>query len=102
MAETADVLTSEHVKVVLPDLSAGCSMADMAHYDEAVDAWETIERATKGTKARIVPITYVNSSAAIKAFVGSKGGACCTSSNAAQVLIGHLRVVIRRLLRAKR
>ena len=85
MAETADVLTSEHVKVVLPDLSAGCSMADMAHYDEAVDAWEAIERATKGSHARVVPITYVNSSAAIKAFVGSKGGACCTSSNASQV-----------------
>ena len=85
MAETADILTSDRVKVVLPDLSAGCSMADMAQYDEAVEAWDAIERAAAGTKVRIVPITYVNSSAAIKAFVGSKGGACCTSSNAAQV-----------------
>ena len=85
MAETADVLTSDHVKVVLPDLSAGCSMADMAHYEDAVEAWNAIERATAGTSTRVVPITYVNSSAAIKAFVGSKGGACCTSSNASQV-----------------
>jgi quinolinate synthase len=85
MAETADVLTPDEVKVVLPDLSAGCSMADMAQYDEAVAAWDAIAAATKGTKTRVVPITYVNSSAAIKAFVGSKGGACCTSSNASQV-----------------
>jgi quinolinate synthase len=85
MAETADILTEEHVQVILPDLSAGCSMADMAGYEDAVDAWEFIERAVKSTRTRIVPITYVNSSAAIKAFVGSKGGACCTSSNAAAV-----------------
>jgi quinolinate synthase len=85
MAETADILTPDRVQVVLPDLSAGCSMADMAQYDEAVEAWDAIERAVEGTGTRVVPITYVNSSAAIKAFVGSKGGACCTSSNAAQV-----------------
>jgi len=85
MAETADILTDEGIDVVLPDLSAGCSMADMAQYDQAVEAWECIERAIAGTRTRVVPITYVNSSAAIKAFVGSKGGACCTSSNAAQV-----------------
>ncbi len=85
MAETADILTDDGVDVVLPDLSAGCSMADMAQYDQAVEAWECIERAVEGTPTRVVPITYVNSSAAIKAFVGSKGGACCTSSNAAQV-----------------
>ena len=85
MAETADILTPDSVNVVLPDLSAGCSMADMAQYDEAVEAWSAIERATVGAGVRIVPITYVNSSAAIKAFVGSKGGACCTSSNASQV-----------------
>ncbi|MBL9141697.1 MAG: quinolinate synthase NadA, partial [Phycisphaerae bacterium] len=91
MAETADILTDERVKVILPDLSAGCSMADMAAYDDAVEAWECIARATAGTRGstrartRVVPITYVNSSAAIKAFVGSKGGACCTSSNAAHV-----------------
>jgi quinolinate synthase len=85
MAETADILTPDRVQVVLPDLSAGCSMADMAQYDEAVEAWDAIGRAVAGTPTRVVPITYVNSSAAIKAFVGSKGGACCTSSNAAQV-----------------
>ncbi len=85
MAETADVLTPDDVKVILPDLSAGCSMADMAQYDDAIAAWDAIKAAVKGTKTRVVPITYVNSSAAIKAFVGSKGGACCTSSNASQV-----------------
>jgi quinolinate synthase len=84
MAETADMLTPEQVKVILPDLSAGCSMADMAHYDDAVDAWESIHAALRaeGWKGRIVPVTYVNSTAAIKAFVGSHAGACCTSSNA--------------------
>jgi len=85
MAETADILTADSVNVVLPDLSAGCSMADMAQYDDAVEAWSAIERATAGAGVRVVPITYVNSSAAIKAFVGAKGGACCTSSNASQV-----------------
>lgn len=87
MAETADMLTPEEVDVILPDLSAGCSMADMAQYDDTVEAWESIHAVLeeKGWKGRIVPITYVNSSAAIKAFVGSHGGACCTSSNADQV-----------------
>ncbi len=85
MAETADVLTPDDVKVILPDLSAGCSMADMAQYDDAIAAWDAIAAAVKDSKTRVVPITYVNSSAAIKAFVGSKGGACCTSSNASQV-----------------
>ncbi len=85
MAETADVLTEESVQVILPDLSAGCSMADMAAYDETVQAWEEIHEAlaaAKGPKQRVIPITYVNSTAAIKAFVGEHGGACCTSSNA--------------------
>lgn len=84
MAETADMLTPESVKVILPDLSAGCSMADMAHHDDAVDAWERIHSCLKdqGWTGRIVPITYVNSSAAVKAFVGERGGVCCTSSNA--------------------
>lgn len=87
MAETADMLTPDHVAVILPDLSAGCSMADMAQYDDTVEAWEAIRRVIKdaGLNARVVPITYVNSSAAIKAFVGAHGGACCTSSNAKQV-----------------
>ncbi|MBY0112607.1 MAG: quinolinate synthase NadA [Phycisphaerales bacterium] len=87
MAETADMLTPDSVEVILPDLSAGCSMADMAQYDDTVTAWETIHASLKsqGWRGRIVPITYVNSTAAIKAFVGAHGGACCTSSNADKV-----------------
>jgi len=93
MAETADVLTPEHVRVILPDLSAGCSMADMAQYDDTVEAWETIHEslAAQGWRGRVVPITYVNSSAAIKAFVGERGGACCTSSNADAVFDWAMR-----------
>jgi hypothetical protein len=77
-------------QVILPDLSAGCSMADMAAYDDTVDAWDEIHEALR-TRSRgrleraVIPITYVNSSAAIKAFVGAHGGACCTSSNADRV-----------------
>jgi len=93
MAETADLLTPESVQVILPDLSAGCSMADMAVHDDAVDAWQAIHDALgrgwsalgDGERGRVIPITYVNSSAAIKAFVGAHGGACCTSSNAGQI-----------------
>lgn len=87
MAETADILTPDSVKVILPDLSAGCSMADMADYDQTVEAWGLIHESLKnsGWSGRVVPITYVNSTAAIKAFVGQHGGACCTSSNADQV-----------------
>jgi quinolinate synthase len=85
MAETADILTTDDVEVVLPDLSAGCSMADMAGYDDTVDAWDAIHAAIKGQRQRVIPITYVNSTAAIKAFVGERGGACCTSSNARRV-----------------
>ena len=87
MAETADMLTPESVDVILPDLSAGCSMADMAAYEDTVSAWDEIhavlnERHGGNWSGRVVPITYVNSSAAIKAFVGAHEGACCTSSNA--------------------
>ncbi len=87
MAETADMLTPEHVAVILPDLSAGCSMADMADYDDAVQAWDDLHAALRpqgggGWRGRIIPITYINSSAAIKAFVGEHGGIVCTSSNA--------------------
>ncbi|XVJ61018.1 MAG: quinolinate synthase NadA [Tepidisphaera sp.] len=87
MAESADMLTPEHVEVILPDLSAGCSMADMAQYDDTVQAWDDLHDTLieQGWKGRIIPITYVNSSAAIKAFVGARGGACCTSSNAKRV-----------------
>lgn len=87
MAETADMLTPDEVAVILPDMSAGCSMADMAQYDDTVHAWEEIHASLRasGWNGVVVPITYVNSSAAIKAFVGEHGGACCTSSNAMQV-----------------
>ena len=88
MAETADMLTPEGVRVILPDMSAGCSMADMADYEEAVLAWEAITASLKnqGWRGRVIPVTYINSTAAIKAFVGERGGAVCTSSNARFVL----------------
>jgi quinolinate synthase len=93
MAESADMLTPEEIDVILPDLSAGCSMADMAQYDDTVEAWETIHQCLgdRGWRGRVIPITYVNSSAAIKAFVGSRGGACCTSSNADKVFAWAMR-----------
>lgn len=83
MAESADILTDDSVKVILPDLSAGCSMADMAALDQLEDAWAFL---TESTDETIIPITYVNSAANIKAFCGQHDGACCTSSNAARVL----------------
>jgi quinolinate synthase len=83
MAESADILSADHVKVILPDLSAGCSMADMAELEQLEDAWDFLTREVGG---KIVPITYVNSAASIKAFCGRHGGACCTSSNARKVL----------------
>jgi quinolinate synthase len=84
MAESADVLTNDDQIVILPDLNAGCSMADMADTDQVTDCWDDLA-ATVGTD-RIIPITYMNSSAALKAFVGEHGGAVCTSSNARAVL----------------
>ncbi|MBN2446182.1 MAG: quinolinate synthase NadA [Phycisphaerae bacterium] len=84
MAESADILTDNRRRVILPDLSAGCSMADMADIDDVEDAWQFLEGAEDGTP--ITPITYVNSSAAVKAFVGRHDGACCTSSNAKLVV----------------
>ena len=84
MAESADVLTGPQVKVILPDLNAGCSMADMADLESVEEAWEAIAAVTD--IERVVPITYMNSSAALKAFVGRHGGAVCTSSNARAVL----------------
>lgn len=83
MAESADILTAPEQQVILPDLTAGCSMADMAHVDDVEAAWPMLE-AWAGFP--VTPITYVNSSAAVKAFVGRKEGACCTSSNAKLVL----------------
>jgi quinolinate synthase len=84
MAESADVLTGAHQRVILPDLNAGCSMADMADIDQVEEVWDDI--ATVTAIDRVVPITYMNSSAALKAFVGEHGGAVCTSSNARAVL----------------
>jgi len=84
MAESADILTAPRVRVVLPDLGAGCSMADMANLDQTLDCWAQLEELCPDQ--RIVPVTYMNSSAAIKAFVGEHGGAVCTSSNCRQVL----------------
>ncbi len=84
MAESADVLTGSHQQVLLPDLNAGCSMADMADIEQVEEAWEELAQVTD--ISRIIPITYMNSSAALKAFVGRHGGAVCTSSNARAVL----------------
>ena len=84
MAESADILTADHQQVILPDLNAGCSMADMADLEEVEEAWEALARTTDISK--VVPITYMNSSAALKAFVGEHGGAVCTSTNARAVL----------------
>jgi quinolinate synthase len=85
MAESADILRGPNQKVVLPDLAAGCSMADMATEDQVEIAWR--ELAEMGVDvSTIVPVTYINSSAAIKAFVGAHGGVVCTSTNAAKVM----------------
>ena len=80
MAESADILTADHQSVVLPDLAAGCSMADMAGIDQVESAWRTL--ADAGLADSTIPVTYMNSSAAIKAFTGRNGGTVCTSSNA--------------------
>ena len=84
MAESADVLTADHQRVILPDLNAGCSMADMADIDQVEEAWDEIGAIT--AIERVIPITYMNSAAALKAFVGRHGGAVCTSSNARAIL----------------
>jgi quinolinate synthase len=91
MAETADILSRPDQAVILPNLAAGCSMADMADLDSVTDCWEQLEEIlgtelTADGRQQIIPVTYMNSSAALKAFCGSHGGVVCTSSNAAQVL----------------
>jgi quinolinate synthase len=83
MAESADVLRQEHQSVILPDLKAGCSMADMAARIDVDDAWDQLVAAHGET---ITPVTYMNSTAALKAFCGARGGVVCTSGNAARVL----------------
>lgn len=87
MAESADILRAEHQVVILPDMNAGCSMADMASLEQVEVCWEGLTRATK---SKIVPVTYINSTAAIKAFVGRQGGAVCTSSNARKIMVWAL------------
>jgi quinolinate synthase len=84
MAESADILTTPNQKVILPDLSAGCSMADMATASQVNDCWQVLSKL--GLAAKTIPITYMNSSAAIKAFTGKNNGAVCTSSNAARAM----------------
>ena len=84
MAEAADILTADHQQVVLPDLAAGCSMADMAAIGQVEDAWDDL--AEMGAAHHVIPVTYMNSSAAIKAFTGRHGGTICTSSNAKTAL----------------
>jgi quinolinate synthase len=84
MAESADILTAEHQQVVLPDLAAGCSMADMAAIEQVEDCWDTLTDA--GIADSVVPVSYMNSAADIKAFTGRHGGTICTSSNARRAL----------------
>ena len=84
MAESADILTTKNQKVILPDLAAGCSMADMATASQVQDCWQVLEKL--GVAKKTIPITYMNSSAAIKAFTGKNHGAVCTSSNAARAM----------------
>ena len=100
MAESADVLSAAHQQVILPDLAAGCSMADMAEPEQLEMCWRELEMMGLGAegldgregqesldgRAPVIPVTYINSSAAIKAFVGEHGGVVCTSSNAAATL----------------
>jgi quinolinate synthase len=83
MAESADILSSAHQTVILPNLTAGCSMADMAGYDDVMVAWEHI---TDACGPSVIPVTYMNSAADLKAFCGEHGGIVCTSSNAPQIL----------------
>ena len=84
MAEAADILSAPHQKVVLPNMAAGCSMADMADPEDVYAAWQELEEA--GIAEETVPVTYMNSAASLKAFVGEHGGVVCTSSNAGKVL----------------
>jgi quinolinate synthase len=84
MAEAADILSGSHQKVMLPNMAAGCSMADMADPEDVYSCWEELEEA--GVADKVVPVTYMNSAASLKAFCGKHGGIVCTSSNAAAVL----------------
>jgi quinolinate synthase len=90
MAESANILGKEKQRVILPDLGAGCSMADMATIDQVEDAWAQL-REIGVLDSKVAPITYMNSSAAIKAFCGRNEGVVCTSSNAAQLFDAYLK-----------
>ena len=84
MAESADILTSPSQRVILPDLAAGCSMADMASANQVSDAWKVMQEL--GISSKTIPVTYMNSTAAIKSFTGENGGTICTSSNAERAM----------------
>ena len=84
MAESADILTTKDQKVILPDLAAGCSMADMASAQQVATCWDALTEL--GVASKTIPVTYMNSSAAIKSFTGENGGTVCTSSNAARTM----------------
>jgi quinolinate synthase len=86
MAESADILASDRQRVVLPNLAAGCSMADMANEVQVLSCWKQLGEALGPQVNRVIPVTYMNSSAALKAFCGERGGVVCTSSNAIRVL----------------
>src|SRR5437764_3548316 len=91
MAESADVLSAADQRVILPDLAAGCSMADMAEPDQLEQCWNDLQQMGMGARraglrASCIPVTYINSAASIKAFCGAHGGVVCTSSNAAATL----------------
>ncbi len=85
MAETADILTGPSQSVILPNLAAGCSMADMARTGDVEECWSDLAQALGGAPGEVIPVTYMNSTAAIKALCGRNGGIVCTSSNAAEV-----------------
>ncbi|HEX9421328.1 MAG TPA: quinolinate synthase NadA, partial [Methylomirabilota bacterium] len=88
MAESADILAADHQRVILPNLAAGCSMADMADEAQVLACWRQLDEILgRGEdRAAVVPVTYMNSAAALKAFCGARGGIVCTSSNATRVL----------------
>src|SRR5262245_23556208 len=86
MAESADILAGDHQRVILPNLAAGCSMADMADEPQVLSCWTQLGRVVGLRGSTIIPVTYMNSAAALKAFCGERGGVVCTSSNATRVL----------------
>lgn len=88
MAETADILSRDSQKVILPDLNAGCTMADMANLQDVLQAWKYFKETTD---EQIIPVTYINCAANLKGFVGENGGSICTSSNARQIISWALK-----------